>query len=272
MKNISILLLIVFTAISCSNNKNGGTHRNIKLNDTITTSSGLKYIFLKEGTGRKIEIGSKVKAYYDLYENGSDTISESTSANKDSVFEFIHGSNAVIEGFAELNNYLVEGDEVVAIIPGSLAYGDEGSEGILGNAILKYNPYIVKYVPEPKEILSDTLYLIVSAKNAIEAINFYDKVINSDLKNNYHTDDYLMFILLDKMNQDSLYSDMEYFADYFITKTEDPSLNEYFIYFKLLALEGQGKIKEAIILIEPLIEAGYYKDLWQENLKRIREG
>ena len=271
MKTIPILLLIVFATLSCSNNTEAHK-RNIKLNDTITTSSGLKYIFLKEGTGRKIEIGSKVKAYYDLYENGSDTISESTSTNKDSVFEYIHGSNAVIEGFAELNNYLVEGDEVIAIIPDSLAYGEEGSSGVPANATLKYNPYIIKYVEEPKEILSDTLYLIVSAKNAIEAINFYDKVINSDLKNNYHTDDYLMFILLDKMNQDSLYSDMEYFADYFIKKTEDPSLNEYFIYFKLLALEGQGKIKEAIILIEPLIEAGYYKDLWQENLRRIREG
>ena len=272
MKNIPTLLLIVFTAFSCSNNKNGGHNRNIKLNDTITTSSGLKYVFLKEGTGRKIEIGSKVKAYYDLYINDADTISESTSANKDSVFEFIHGSNTVIEGFAELNNYLVEGDEVFAIIPGSLAYGDEVSEGMPGNATLKYNPYIVKYVPEPKEILSDTLYTIVSAKNAVEAINFYDKVINSELKSNYHTDDYLMFILLDKMSQNSLYADMEYFADYFIKKTEDPSLNEYFIYFKLLALEGQGKMEEAIILIEPLIEEGYYKDLWQENLKRIREG
>ena len=74
MKNISILLLIVFTALSCSNNKNHGNNRNIILNDTITTSSGLKYIFLKEGKGRKIEIGSKVKAYMDLYINDADTI------------------------------------------------------------------------------------------------------------------------------------------------------------------------------------------------------
>jgi len=271
MKNITILLLIIFTTLSCSNNKNESHNRNIKLNDTITTSSGLKYIFLKEGTGRKIELGSKVKAYYDLYINDIDTINESTSANKDSVFEFIHGSNSVIEGFSELNNYLVEGDEVIAIIPDSLAYGEEGSGGAPAYATLIYKPYIIKYVPEPKVLMSDTLYSIVSTNNTKEAINFYEKVMNSDLKENYHTDDYLMFILLDKMNQDSLYSEMEYLADYFSKTTDDPSLNEYFIYFKLLALEGQGRLKEAITLIEPLIETGYYKDLWQENLKRLEE-
>ena len=270
MKNITSLLLIIFTTLSCSDKKESH-NRNIKLNDTITTFSGLKYIFLKEGIGRKVEIGTKVKAYYDLYINDADTIFESTSENKDSIFEFIHGSNAVIEGFSELNSYLIEGDEVIAIIPDSLAYGEEGSGGVPANATLIYKPYIIKYVPEPKEILSDTLYILASTKNAKEAINFYEKVINSNLKNNYHTDDYLMFILMDKMNQDSLYSEMEYLADYLSKTTDDPSLNEYFIYFKILALEEQGKMEEAITIIEPLIETGHYKDLWQENLKRLEE-
>lgn len=270
MKNLTFLLFIILTTLSCSNNKIESDNRNIKLNDTITTFSGLKYVFLKKGVGPKVEIGTKVKAYYDLYINDADTIFESTSENKDSIFEFIHGSNAVIEGFSELNSYLIEGDEVIAIIPDSLAYGEEGSGGVPANATLIYKPYIIKYVPAPKEILSDTLYIIASTKSAKEAINFYEKVVNTDLKNSYHTDDYLMFLLMDKMNEDSLYSEMEYLADYFSKTTDDSSLNEYFIYFKILALEGQGKIKEAITIIEPLVETGHYKDLWRENLSRIK--
>lgn len=265
MKNIRILLLIIFTGLSCSNNKNDGLNRNIILNDTITTTSGLKYIFLKEGRGRKIEIGSKVKAYYDLYINDVDTINETTSTNKDSIFEFIHGISPQIKGFSELNNYLVEGDEVVAIIPDSLAYGEESNETLI------YNPYIVKYVPEPKKVLSDTLYTITSTKNAVNAINFYEKVLNSDLKNQYHTDIDIMASLMQKLNKDSLYSESEYLANYFIKKTKDGPLNEEFKYFKFLSLEGQGEYEEAIALIEPLVEEGYYKDAWQKQLKRLKE-
>jgi hypothetical protein len=265
MKNILILLLIVFTALSCSNNKNDGLNRNIILNDTITTTSGLKYIFLKEGKGRKIEIGSKVKAYYDLYINDADTIVESTSIKKDSIFEFIHGASPVIKGFSELNNYLVEGDEVIAIIPDSLAYGEESNETLI------YNPYIVKYVPEPKEMLNDTLYTITSTENAKNAIKLYEKVLNGDLKNRYHTDLNQMIDLMKKLSKDSLHSESEYLADYFSKKTEDGFLSEYFISFKLAALEGQGEYEEAIALIEPLIERGNYKELWQKHLKRLKE-
>ena len=195
MKNIIILLLITSTGLSCSNNKKDNHNRNIILKDTITTSSGLKYIFLKEGNGRKIEIGSKVKAYYDLYINDSDTIAETTSTEKDSIFEFIHGISSLIKGFSELNNYLVEGDEVIAIIPDSLAYGKESNETLI------YNPYIIKYVPEPKEMLNDTIYTITTTQDSEKAIKLYEKILASDLKNNYHTDIDQMLNLLTKLKK-----------------------------------------------------------------------
>ena len=262
MKNMLILLLIVLIGLSCSNNKKDSLNRNIILNDTITTSSGLKYIFLKEGKGRKIEIGSKVKAYYDLYINDSDTIAETTSTEKDSIFEFIHGISPLIKGFAELNGYLREGDKVIAILPDSLSYGEE---------TLIYNPYIVKYAPEPKEMLNDTLYTITSTENAKNAIKLYETILNSDLKNRYHTDLDQMIILMIELRKDSLHSESEYLADYFSKKTDDVFLNEYFISFKLSALEGQGKYEEAISLIEPLVEKGNYKQLWQKHLVRLKE-
>ena len=262
MKNMLILLLIVLIGLSCSNNKKDSLNRNIILNDTITTSSGLKYIFLKEGKGRKIEIGSKVKAYYDLYINDSDTIAETTSTEKDSIFEFIHGISPLIKGFVELNGYLREGDKVIAILPDSLSYGEE---------TLIYNPYIVKYAPEPKEMLNDTLYTITSTENAKNAIKLYETILNSDLKNRYHTDLDQMIILMIELRKDSLHSESEYLADYFSKKTDDVFLNEYFISFKLSALEGQGKYEEAISLIEPLVEKGNYKQLWQKHLVRLKE-
>ena len=265
MKNILILLLIVLAGLSCSNNKKDGHNRNIILNDTITTSSGLKYIFLKEGRGRKIEIGSQVNAYYDLYINDSDTIAETTATEKDSIFEFIHGISPLIKGFSELNNYLVEGDEVIAILPDSLAYGEESNETLI------YNPYIIKYVQEPKEMLYDTLYTITTTQNAKKAIKLYEKVLTTDLKDNYHTFIDQMIILLTELKKDSLHSESEYLADYFSKKTEDDFMSEYFLSFKLTALEGQGKYEEAIALIEPLVEKGNYKELWQKHLNRIKE-
>jgi len=150
MKNIIFITLIILIVVSCVNNNSTEDQRNIALNDTITTPSGLKYIFLKKGTGRKIEVGSEVKAYTDLYLNDADTIFWTTAADKDSVFQFIHGKTRLIKGFTELNNYLSEGDEVIAILPDSLAYGKEGRAGMPGGATLIYNPYIVRSVSEPK--------------------------------------------------------------------------------------------------------------------------
>ena len=120
-------------------------------------------------------------------------------------------------------------------------------------------------------MLGDTLYIITTTSNAKDAIIYYEKVMNSELKNNYHTGIFEMTSLLEKIKGDSLHSESEYLANYFINKTEDSDLIEWFKYFKLIALEGQGKYKEAITLVQPLLENGNYKELWQTNLKRLIE-
>lgn len=270
MKNTSILLLIIITAFSCTNHKNDDT-RNIILNDTITTSSGLKYIFIKEGTGRKIKVGSKVKAYTDLYLNNADTIFWTTATDKDSIFQFIHGKTRLIKGFSELNNYLAEGDEVIAILPDSLAYGKKGRSGMPGGATLIYDPYIVRFVSEPKEVLSDTLYAITTSENSKAATDFYEKALNSELKKNYHTDQEDMMDLLAKLNKDSLYSESEYLADFFLGKTDDEYTRESFYYYKVVALEGQGKIEDAIILVEPIVKKDGSQEWWMGILTRLQE-
>ncbi len=271
MKNTSIILIIMITAFSCANRKNNDNTRNITLNDTVTTSSGLKYIFLKEGTGRKIEVGSKVKAYTDLYINDADTIFWTTSSEKDSIFQFIHGKTSLIKGFSELNNYLVEGDEVIAILPDSLAYGKKGRGDMPGGATLIYNPYIVRFVSEPKEVLSDTLYAITTSQNPEAATNFYEIVLNSEVQQDYHAELEDMMDLLAKLNKDSLYAESEYMADYFLEKTEDDYTREGFYYYKIVALEGQGKIREAINILEPIVRQEGSQEWWKAILTELQQ-
>lgn len=261
----------MITAFSCGNIKNNEDTRNITLNDTITTSSGLKYIFLKKGTGPKIEVGSIVKAYTNLYINDADTIFWTTASEKDSIFRFVHGKTSLIKGFSELNSYLSEGDEVIAILPDSLAYGKDGRNGMPGGATLIYNPYLVRSVSEPKEVLSDTLYAIITSENSNAATIYYEKVMKSEVKKNYHTDLDNMMDLIAKLNKDSLYSESEYWADYFLQKTEDYDLQKGFKYYKLVALEAQGKIKEAILLVEPIAKQDGSKEWWKTKLIELQE-
>ena len=115
MKKTIALIITLGVLTACNYEKKG--ERNITLGDTITTASGLKYAFLKEGAGRKIEIGSKVKIYTNLYLNDADTTIWTTATAKDSTFNFIHGKSSLIKGFTEVHNYLVEGDEIIAILP-----------------------------------------------------------------------------------------------------------------------------------------------------------
>ena len=271
MKNISVISLMLFSLLSCNEGKKNIKNRNITLNDTVTTSSGLKYIFLKEGKGRKIEVGSKVKSYTDLYINNADTIFWTTSTDKDSIFQFIHGKTSLIKGFSELNNYLVEGDEVIAIIPDSLAYGKEGRSGVPPGATLVYNPYIVKHVSEAKKILSDTLYTISSSTNSRTSIKFYETVMSSELKNEYHAELDDMSDLLMKLNKDSLFLETEILADYFIDKTKETDLLQGFCYYKLVALDAQGKYQEAILFVEPLTTQESNQEFWKSSLIELQE-
>ena len=102
MKKLLTLFILSALILSCETEKK--SDRNIVLGDTITTTSGLKYIFLKEGFGRKIEEGSKVKIYTDLYLNDADTTIWRTAGDKDSIFPFIHRKTNLIKGFTEIHD------------------------------------------------------------------------------------------------------------------------------------------------------------------------
>ena len=116
-------LLSIFILLASCKEKPTTADDATALGDTITTASGLKYLYLKKGNGQKIEMGSMVVSYTDLYIKELDSLLWTTSTMHDSVFKFIQEKETMIKGFTELNSYLVEGDEVLAVLPDSIAYG-----------------------------------------------------------------------------------------------------------------------------------------------------
>jgi len=124
---LSIVLLAVLLISSCQ--YKGGNNQSVSLGDTIQTASGLKYLYLKKGDGPKVEPGCKVGTYLSLKVN--DKVVWNTDESPDSLFTFIADSTRLIKGFTEVSLLLREGDEIIAILPDSLAYGAKGAGDII---------------------------------------------------------------------------------------------------------------------------------------------
>lgn len=270
MKKLNLLLLASIILFSCKSEVKK-SDRNIVLGDTITTKSGLKYIFLKEGNGKKIEPNSKVKIFTDLYLNDADTTIWKTSTAPDSVFAFIHQKTSLIKGFKEVHNYLVEGDEIIAILPDSLAYGAKGRGTVPPKATLVYNPLIVKYVSEPKEIIADTLLTITKDKGADAATAFYEEVSKGQDADKYHLELDDLRSLTTQLERDSLFVELESVSKYFLSKTNDNNSKQNFFYGLATAYFKQGKIKEAIEVVEPLTKQELNKDYWINVLAELNK-
>ena len=266
---LGLLCASVFI-FSCTTNTEK-SERGIVIGDTITTDSGLKYVFLKEGFGRKIDSGSMVKVYTDLYLNDADTTIWRTSDSKDSVFTFIHQRTSLISGFKEIHNYLLEGDEVIAILPDSLAYGKKGRGIVPPGATLVYNPLVIKYVSEPKAVLKDTIMSLIKNNSVKEALSFYKTAADDKTSIKYHADDNSMVDIAMTMSRDSMFVQLEEFSDYFIANSKDADAKQSFYYGKILALEQTGRIDEAIKIAEPLTKQELNKDYWNSVLKSLKE-
>ena len=113
----------------------------------VSLPSGLKYIALKEGTGVKPDIGSKVMVYYagyfttgDLFDTNVKEIAELYD-KYDRRRESGGGYNPVpmdyspdaslIAGFKEGLQHMKTGDKLLLIIPSQLAYGEQGAKGVI---------------------------------------------------------------------------------------------------------------------------------------------
>lgn len=92
--------------------------------DTIKTASGLKYIIVKEGTGRVAFAGANVTAHYTGYfEDGR--IFDS-SVERGQPFTFPVGKGKVIKAWDEAFSILKVGTKARLLVPYSLGYGESG--------------------------------------------------------------------------------------------------------------------------------------------------
>lgn len=271
MKTLLSVVLLSALFFSCKQN-NTGVSPTSSLGDTIQTESGLKYYFYKKGNGRKIEPSSKVAVYTDLYVNNADTIFWSTATSEDSLLNFYHRKTPLISGFTEVHDYLSEGDEIIVIIPNSLAYGKAGRGAMPPSATLIYNPLVIKSVSEPKPLISDSLFTTLKTKGVADAIAQYETLINSKAKENYHSDfELLTSNLMRSLTKDSLFAEQEAIANFLVTKTEDQNYHRNLAVQAANAAEAQGKYAEAIVYLQPWANKEPNEPWWQNRIKALRK-
>ena len=97
---------------------------NTKGKDTITTSTGLKYIIVEKGKGKKTETGTNVVVHYSGYLKDGKMFD--SSVKRGETFKFELGAGQVIKGWDEGLYLMQEGDKCRLIIPYILAYGEAG--------------------------------------------------------------------------------------------------------------------------------------------------
>ena len=147
MRNYLLISMIAGVLFSACHYKTGQTSSSV-LGDTIQTASGLKYLYLKRGDGPQVVPGAKVGTYLSL--KVDDSVVWNTNELPDSLFTFIADSTRLIKGFTEVSLLLREGDEIIAILPDSLAYGAKGAgEVIPPFATLVYDQFKVVSVELP---------------------------------------------------------------------------------------------------------------------------
>lgn len=96
--------------------------------DTLTTSSGIKYVRLKEGDNIHPKAGQTVKVIYSR-KSVTGRVVESNEGGKP--FKFQVDNHEVIPGWDEAVKLMSKGEKWYCIIPSELGYGKKGIEGVV---------------------------------------------------------------------------------------------------------------------------------------------
>jgi FKBP-type peptidyl-prolyl cis-trans isomerase FkpA len=99
------------------------------------TASGLQYKVLKEGTGITPKATDVVKVHYRGTLIDGTEFDSSYKRNQPAEFQL----NQVIPGWTEGLQLMKVGSKYQLTIPGNLAYGERGNQGIPGNSVLIFD-------------------------------------------------------------------------------------------------------------------------------------
>lgn len=105
--------------------------------DTITTASGLRYLFTQRGTGPVPRRGDVLVVHgIGRFVDGKEFWNSRTDEEP---FAYRMGYDPVIRGFGEGMTHLRQGDRVIMIMPPGIAYGTRGTDGIPPNSTLVFD-------------------------------------------------------------------------------------------------------------------------------------
>lgn len=120
---------LLLTFFSCKTQEELTPGRNVKLNKTYTTDSGLQYVFTELGEGTRAKSGDKVSVHY--IGKLTDGKEFDNSYKRGTPFSFTVGQGKVIKGWDEGIGLLNVGDKAVFTIPAELGYGPMAVPGLI---------------------------------------------------------------------------------------------------------------------------------------------
>lgn len=118
-----------------------------KFENAMVTESGVKYVFLEEGTGKNLVPGEKIRFHY--VGKLTDGTQFESSYDYGEPYTHVVGSNDVIVGLRDAISNLSVGDIALVHIPSHLAYGDQSTGLIPPNSDLIFQIEIVEVIPKP---------------------------------------------------------------------------------------------------------------------------
>ncbi len=139
MKRLSLIVsyCLLLSIFSCKTQEEITPTRNVKLNKTYTTDSGLQYAFTELGEGAHAKSGDKVSVHYiGKLQDGKEF---DNSYKRGTPFSFTIGEGKVIKGWDEGIALLNVGDKAVFTIPSQLGYGPMEIPGLIpANSVLVF--------------------------------------------------------------------------------------------------------------------------------------